>query len=392
MLSYETHFKSDRKDGRFYSSWAAHMEMVRNTKPRLTLPENLTKEIYLKWQQDVKDKLRELLRMPEFTKQPAPKKLGSVKRDTYTVEKWEFYPDDYTAVPFLILIPDCATKENPAPGVMCFPGSTHSKEFFSDEPLLENPMCHFTTYPERNRMARYMAENGMVAFVFDNLETAETGLHMDSAYGRSRVQVCHGYLQTGHTYPGIAVFQKLCVLEFIKSLDYVDNDRLALCGHSLGSETALYLSLMCDDFKALIYNEMVQSERYYYMSVTEQDDSVKIAQNIGEWHTIPGIFNWFSLPDLCAAIAPKYIALDEGGCELWLDKIRNVYKLFDAEDKMSVSYYPAYADAKKRTYLKEHPKYGLSVDDYFRIQNADTPDHSFRKDPAIKVLKECFKL
>lgn len=392
MLSYETHFKSAREDGRFYSPWAAHMEMMRNMEPALSLPKNLTKEIYLKWQADVKAKLRELLLMPDFTPQPEPKKLSSVKRDTYTVEKWEFYPDDYTAVPFLILIPDSATKENPAPGVMCFPGSTHSKEFFSDEPLLDNPMCHFQTYPERNRMARYIAENGMVAFIFDNLETAETGLYMDSAYGRSRVQMCHGYLQSGLCYPGMAVFQKLCVLDFIKSREYVDADRLGLCGHSLGSETALYLALMCDDFKALVYNEGLHDEKYFYMSVTDQDDSKKIVQNIGEWHQIPGIFNWFTLPDLCAAVAPMYIAFNESGADVWFDKVRRAYDVLGATDKLKISYYPKYADEKTRTFHGEHPKFGLTPERFFEINYMDPPDHSFREEPSIKLLKECFKL
>jgi len=43
-LSYETHFRSNRADGRFVCSLAAYMEKLRNTKPELSLPEELTPE------------------------------------------------------------------------------------------------------------------------------------------------------------------------------------------------------------------------------------------------------------------------------------------------------------------------------------------------------------
>ena len=218
MISYDKQFKSNREDGRFYSSWAAHMEMLRNITPKLSVPHDLTKEEFFKWQSAVKEKLRELLLLPEFTKQPSPKKLSSIKRDTYTVEKWEFYPDEYTAVPFLILIPDSASEKNPLPGVMCLPGSAHSKELLAGEPLLEHPVCRVVSYPERNAMAQYVVKNGMVAFAFDNPETAETALEMGGPCGKSRVQLCYGYIQSGMCYPGVSVFQKLCLMKFIKSL------------------------------------------------------------------------------------------------------------------------------------------------------------------------------
>ena len=146
----------------------------------------------------VKQKVEELLLLPEFTKQPEPKLLSRIKRDSYTVEKWEFYPDDYTAVPFLMLIPDGVSKDNPAPGVMCFPGSVFSMEFISGEPLLESSVCRFEKYPERNRMALYAVKEGMVAFAFDPVAIAECGVDMGNEdYYSSRTQLCHGYIQSG---------------------------------------------------------------------------------------------------------------------------------------------------------------------------------------------------
>ena len=104
-ITYDTHYKSKREDGRHISSMAAHMAWLRDLKPALAFPQNAEYEEFIEWKIKVRIKVEELLSMPEFTEQPEPKLLSRVKRDTYTVEKWEFYPDDYTAVPFLMLIP-----------------------------------------------------------------------------------------------------------------------------------------------------------------------------------------------------------------------------------------------------------------------------------------------
>ena len=67
--------------------------------------------------------------------------LSSVQRDGCHVEKWEFYTGDYNAIPFLALIPDGASKANPVPGVMCYPGTVTGKERLAGEPEINHPNC-----------------------------------------------------------------------------------------------------------------------------------------------------------------------------------------------------------------------------------------------------------
>lgn len=139
MFTYKKHYSSQRPDGRHVSTLAAFMENMRHWKPELSLPEDLTVETFRCWQTKVAEKCIELLQMPQFSEQPDPVRLSTVQREGYRVEKWEFYPDDYTAVPFLILIPDSADAEHPVPGVMCLLGSNWSKEFAAGEPLIDHP-------------------------------------------------------------------------------------------------------------------------------------------------------------------------------------------------------------------------------------------------------------
>jgi len=368
---------------------AAHMEWLRHNPPKLSLPEELTKESYELWRAKVKEKVKDLLLMPEFTEQPDPIRLDCVQRDGYRVEKWEFYPDDFSAVPFLMLIPDGVTKDNPAPGVVCLPGSTCSKEFLAGEPLLEAKSCQFSKFPERNRIALYAVQNGMVAFAFDNLETCEAGLLCDTDYA-TRSQFCHGLMQSGLCYFGLSVFQKLCFMKFMKKLDFVDQSRLGLAAHSLGTNDATYLALLCDEFKALVFNDYLSDEWRNYITKTEAESELAMRNNAGNWHEVPGIIRWFSHADLVSALAPKYLALNEGGSDCNLDKPRRAYEVNGVSDRLLISYYPAYADPASRPQMEKYPLYGFDMDTHFAFNRVIVGDHSFRQEPSMRLLKMAF--
>lgn len=391
-ITYETHFKSKREDGRFNSAFAAFMEKMRNTKPLLSVPENSSREDFLIWQNRLKEKIGELLLFPQKPFLPEAKKLSSVKRDTYTVEKWEFYPDEFSAVAFLILIPDTATKENPAPMVMCFPGSTASKEALAGEPLLDKAQCTFMRKPERIKMAYHYVKSGMVAVAFDNIETAENALDIQREHDwgyTSRIQLCHGLLQMGYCYFGLSVFQKLCVLEFLKTLLYVDKNRIAASGHSLGADDAMYLGVLSDDIKAVIVNDLVLDEKHRYFSTTEYDER-EMCNNIGNWHEIPSSFKYYSRVDALCTLTDKYLALNEGGSQFDLDKIIKSFKITGSEEKLQITHYPKFQDEKMRSKQYEPKMFGYSEASYFEFTNTDAPDHSFRAEPSIKLLRKAF--
>lgn len=376
------------------ASLAAYRELLCHMQPKLALPEALTEESFKVWRKQVQQKYRELLCMPEFTKQPAPVQLSCEKRDGYRIEKWEFYPDDYTAVPFLVLIPDGVNCRKPAPGVLCIPGSTHSKELLAGEPFLDFPNCQCSSFPDRNKMAYHMVKNGMVAFAFDNIATAERGLpveeHEKDVYNfYSRTELCHGYLHGGFCYPGMSTFHLLCFLKEIHRFEYVDRDRLAVSGHSLGTEPAMALGVLCDEIKAVVFNDFLHSDRDRFVSVTESEEG-KMGLNPGNWHLIPGFMQHFDFPDLCAAMAPKYLAFNEGGAEQYFEKVKRAYDLFGAAERLQIIQYPRYQQPESRIYQGEIPLKGLSSQGYLEHCYCDARDHSFRAEPSVRLLKKCF--
>lgn len=306
-LSYEEHFACKRPDGRYVSTMAAFMARLRDMKPTPALPEELTSENFPVWQQQVKDTLRQQLAMPEATPQPAPVKLETRQRDGYRVERWEFYPDDYTAVPFLVLVPDEASEANKVPGVMCYLGSAVNKEFVCDEPQDEHPNRAGQKYPERNKMGLYMAQNGMGAFVFENPGTAESSIltppELGATHMYTRTVLCHGLLDTGMNYVGLTVFQRLQFMKWLDCFPWLDQTRLGISSHSLGTEAAIAVGLLDDRIKAVVFNDFIHDDRRRYVAITEQPKE-KMSQDIGNWHIMPGKMATYGYQDMCAAFAP----------------------------------------------------------------------------------------
>jgi hypothetical protein len=397
-ISYETHYRSAREDGRHTATMAAFLERLRNTKPELSMPEDLDAQKFEKWKNQLRSKVHELLKLDLFAEeaksQPAPKLLYTVQRDGYRVEKWEFYPDAYSAVPMLALIPDGASAQEPVPAVMCFPGSTFSKELLAGEPLLDMAACRMDKFADRNRMAWHIVKCGIAAFAFDNPATAECALEIEREgdFGAvARSQMCHGLIQNGLSYFGLSVSQKLVALDFIKTLPYVDTKRLGVSGHSLGCDDAMYVALLREEISAVVFNDLVCDERHRYFSTTEYDER-QMCNNVGNWHEIPGSHATYSRPDVLAALAPRHLALNEGGAQYFLDQIRRAYALFGADDNLQVTHYPKYAEKESRSTQYEPPAYGFSADTYFEYTNTDAPDHSYRAEPSVALLKKAFKL
>lgn len=396
-ITYESHYRSSREDGRYVFTMAAFLEMLRNSETKLALPDELSLDNFNSWSSNLKNKVRELLQLDFFEKQaqgqPAPRLISCVKRDTYRVERWEFYPDRYSAVPFLALIPDGANEVNKVPAVMCLPGSTYSKEFIAGEPLLDMATCKMVKYPDRNKMALYMVKNGMAAFAFDNPETAECALEIErfGDYGAtSRKQLCHGLLQSGLSYFGLSTSQKLIALDFIKTLPYVDTEHLAVSAHSLGCDDAMHIALLRDEICAVVFNDFVADAKHRYYATTDYDEE-KMSNDTGAWHIVPGQYMNYDRSDLLAALAPKWLALNEGGAQYYLDKVIRGYRVFDAENRLQITHYPKYSNPDERAKDYFPPLGGLTADEYFEYTNTDAPDHSFREEPSIRLLKKAFE-
>ena len=306
-LTYETNF-APRADGRYVCTMAAHMAMLRDRTPDLALPEKLTADSFAAWQVRIKAALTRQLRMPTASVQPAPVRLSCMQRDGYRAEKWEFYPDDYTVVPFLVLIPNGIST---APAVLCCLGDEDAKEAFAGEPALSHPNCISACAP----LGQQLVRDGMAVFIFETPGFGECSVMADPALGQTQQYIreilCHGLLETGMGYIGLTVFQRLQFMQWLDSFDFVDPQNIAVYARGLGTEAAIAAGVLHEGIKGLVLQSLPQDDRARYANGTEQPGQT-MTQDVGKWHILPGKMTMFGWQDLCAAFAPRYLAVCQG--------------------------------------------------------------------------------
>lgn len=367
-------FSSGRDDERFMSSTGFIHAYLKHLKPKLEFNPKMNSEDFSAWREAVRARLLELMAFPEFDRpQPPPKLFWSKQRDGYQLQKWEAYPEPYSVVPFLVLVPDGVSAQSPAPGVMCFPGSFSSKESMTEELELNGEPCSHR-HAARNRMAWEYARKGIVSVAVENPATNETA---DPIRAGSYELSVHA-MWAGRSYEAISVFQKHHILQWLKQQPYVDADRVATSGHSLGAKPALALGVLDPAVKAVVWNDATIN--WHRRAVATN------LERIGTFQYVPGMLSWFDYSDLQASLAPRSLLITEGGRTVVLDKIRQAYELMGATDRFKLVYYPKYATPDKRPLDDKEVPEGLSGEEYFPYSNVDAPMHHFKGNVAVPWL------
>ena len=274
-------FVSGREDGRFVSTAGFLQAQLKNLRPKLAFEPRMRAEDFPAWREAVREKLLELMCFPEAPNQPPPKRLWMKQRDGYRLEKREAYPEPFSVVPFLVLAPEGVSQQSPAPAVMCFPGSSSTKEKLAGEPELATAETSRDWKWLDNRMTFHYVKRGIVSVAVDNPAGGETASPL-----RDREQMALCGIWMGRNYEGVSVYQKACILRWLSEQPFVDPDRIAASGHSLGAKPAdilgvLYATLV----KAVVHNDFVchWAERAIALNFAPR----------AAYQTVPGLFQWF---------------------------------------------------------------------------------------------------
>jgi len=376
---------TDRPDGRYVSTRGLVQYMLRNAKPELAFNPNFTPEEFKKWQNLVRARMQELMHFPVVPPQPPPKLLSKVKREGYTVEKWEIYPLPGGVVPFLMLVPDGVSAKKPAPAVLCFPGTTRTKENLAGEEEL-SPRFVVERHSEKNHMALFYVRQGIVAVAVENPGIGETG-DLEK-YGGPKYDVgtfSRYLLDLGWSYLGLSSFQGQQILNWMKTHDFIDNKRIALSGHSLGTEPAMVLAVLNPDICAVVFNDyMCRLIKRATVLTKPADTGLRPVHN-GLFHFPPDMWKWFDHPDIVASFAPRPVIITEGGAASDLDMIKKAYQIMGAKDNITIYHYPKYYDPISRRDYVEIPE-GLTLEEYYEYANVDAPNHYFKANLAVPWL------
>lgn len=396
-VEQEKIIQSERADGRHVSTRGLVQHMLRNAAPRLALDPEFTPEELERWRLRVRAKLRELLAFPEVPPQPAPRKLWAQDRDGYALEKWEIYPEPGSVVPYLLLIPDNVSAENPGPAVMCFPGSSGTKENLAGEPPLHpsfktNGRSHDGwRHAERNQQAIQFAKAGFIAVAVDhpgNGELSDLAKHRGTTSDDRRT-IARYLIDFGRNYVGFSTFQKMKILEWLRTQPFVDAERIAVGGHSLGAEPALAMAVLDPSISAMIWNDAIDPDILRARVRTKPNPRGLRPGATHLMHSIPGMWEWFDWPDLAAAMAPRPLIITEGGATRTLERIRKAYDIAGASENLSLHYFPKYSDPATRRDDEPIPE-GLDDTQWYDYVNVDVPRHYFKAYLVVPWLADRF--
>jgi len=359
--------------------------MYKNNKPKLDFDPNMTTSEFMIWKSNVIHKAKELMQYPDnMFDNPVVNHITTKHRDRYRIEKYEIQPEPDLWIPFLVLIPDNACKENKAPAVMCCPGSATPKETLCGEDFSDfsyQPATDTWKYPYANAQALHFVKKGMVAVASDNPGTGE----QEGTYNRNQLSL--KMIMKGRNYVGLTVMYRQAILNWIKKQEYVDRNKIGLTGHSLGTESTMFLSLFDDDIKAVVHNDFVASNYQRIISCYPPDNFIYGAF----WHMVPNMHEWLSFVELLAACAPKKLLVSEGGVTSDLLKIVKAYEIAGSSNNFKYVYYPEFQEEKNRLYDNSDIPENLSMDEYFKYSNVNPKKHFFKFETAVPWLVEALK-
>lgn len=382
--------KSEREDGRFYSSRGVLHAMLKNNHPKYEFRPDFNHTEFKKWQKDLRTAMVRLMKHPEIKHLPAPRLLNTTRRDGYRVEKWEAYPLPECVTSFLMLIPDGVTKENPAPGILCIPGSGETKETTAGEPELW-PKFASSNPQERWIMGIPYVRKGLVAVVVDNPGAGET-----SDLERYVVAPNYNYdavarylLELDWSYLGYTSYIDMHVLNWMKTQPIINKDRLIVSGFSLGTEPLMVIGVLDPSIYAFVYNDFLCRTLERMIVMTEPD-----AQGVRPFpnsirHLIPGFLKNFDFPDIVASLAPRPVICPEGGLDRDLDLLRKAYEIAGKPGNISIFHYPKFTDRPRGKY--ERLPEGLNRGLYFELTNVDPRMHDIKVDKILPWLDSILK-
>lgn len=302
-----------------FTSKKWHDKKVKSMKPILAYDQELDFE---SWRKEVRIKIEELLGdMPDFKKY----KIELIKEETYKsfteinfVIKTE---DDF--FPCTLLIPSIASPGNPVPVIMCLQGhetgmhlSLGTPENNKDEELLLDNM-DFGIQAIENGFAALLIE---MRFMGERRFIEEKGKEVISCYRPTM-----GALLMGSTTIGLRVADiRTSISALSKFTEYgLKTDEIICLGHSGGGTATFFAACLDERISATIFSCALCDFEYSILH-TEHCSC----------NFIPGLYKYFNMSDMAAAIFPRPILSLGGiyddiflieGVEKTLNKIDQIY-------------------------------------------------------------------
>ncbi|MEK6235600.1 MAG: dienelactone hydrolase family protein [Planctomycetales bacterium] len=244
---------------------------------------------------DFKDKLLECLGGPWPEPCPLkPKVTETTEKPGYRIETLSYEVEPGDRVPALLLVPDDATQDRPAPGVCVWHQHAGQWHLGKSEPagLAGNPMHH---------TGAALAREGYVVLCPDALCFEERQGEKLKGGADERFEFLR-YVVDGRCMAWKNILDMRRAVDYLSGRPEVLADRIGCYGHSMGSTHTWLVGPWEPRLKALVGNCCLPT----YAGIHEH--------HILHWfpNFVPGLHRHGDTPDIAAQIAPRPLLMNFG--------------------------------------------------------------------------------
>jgi len=299
------------------------------------------------WRTTGRTALREALFWPDEPVDFAAKLLKTEAREGYSAQLWSVQLTKQSRVQLLLLQPDAV---KPAPAVLLL--HDHGARFdigkekwikpFATDRRLPSAQQWADKYFSGNFVGDALAKQGYLVIAADTFGWSDRGpIEYDAQQA-----VAGNMFMLGRSLAGMAAYEDLRLVEYLKQLPQADNSRIAVLGFSMGAFRAWQLAALTDDVKAGVAVAWFNSFRYL---LTPGNNILKGQSAFYMLH--PGVTAKLDIPDIAALAAPKAMLFINGGKDALMPQagvdygykqLATVWQAHNAANKLTTTLYPQY--------------------------------------------------
>ncbi len=269
------------------------------------------------WQQELRQVLHRLLRLPDYDPNPPRAHVLSRKIEyLYYLEEVAYEAEPDVWVQAHLYIPKFFTQ--PCRAFL----SCHGHG-----PGVDGPKYHY---------ARAMAERGYVVLAPEWRDFGRRALDEPGTNNCATVVALANML--GKTAAGLRLWETMRGLEYLVSRPEVDPSRIVAGGLSLGGELSLLLAALDTRVRAAVVSGFFTDYRSLLLEYPAGRPNCIC-------YAIPNILEYCDMPDLVGLVAPRSLMIQVASRDPWMDlgriqtafaKARAIYEALGASDRIAL--------------------------------------------------------